>query len=400
MSMSTMELQKKYSQYVMQTYPQADIALVSGQGCRVTDADGKTYLDFAAGIGVTNLGHCHPAVTTAVARQAATLVHCSNLFMNEKQPILAEKLIATAFDGVCFFANSGAEVNEGMIKFARKWGNPQGRNEIIVMNDSFHGRTLAALAATGRAKYREGFAPDMQGFTHIPYNDIDAVANAITPKTVAVLLEAVQGEGGVMPADPVYLQQLRELCNKHGILLMFDEVQCGMGRTGKFWAWQHAGIEPDAFSSAKALANGLPMGCFIVKRKYADVLTPGTHASTFGGTPLVSAAAIAVLDTIQSDNLVQNAAEVGAYLAEKLSALTSEFPMVKSVRGQGLMIGVVLDRSAAPLLSALREKGLIALVAGETVLRLLPPLIITKADADEAVSIIRSVFESLKPETN
>lgn len=400
MNISSAKLREKYNHYVMGTYPVSEIALVRGEGCRVWDAEGREYLDFASGISVCNLGHCHPRVTRAIIEQAGKLVHVSNLFMNEMQPLLAEKLIRQTFDGVCFFANSGAEANEGLIKFARKWGHAQGLNEIIVMDESFHGRTLATLAATGRQKYRQGFGPDMAGFTHVPYNDLKAVENAVTNRTAAVLLEAVQGEGGILPADPDYIRGLRALCDRLGILLMFDEVQCGMGRTGKLWAWQHYDIEPDAFSAAKAIANGLPMGCFMVKRAYEKVLTPGTHASTFGGTPLVSAAAIAVLDTIVDENLLNNATRMGEYLRAKLHEMKSEFPFIREVRGAGLMIGIVLDRPAAPLLSSFRDAGILVLSAGETVLRLLPPLIITPADAERALVLIKTVFAGMPAESH
>ena len=267
---------------------------VRGQGVYLFDADGRRYLDFASGISVCNLGHCHPTVTAAIQKQAAELVHISNLYYNPVTPMLAEKLVSKCFDGAVFFANSGAEANEGLIKLARKYGSRTGRHEIISMENSFHGRTLATLAATGRAKYRKGFEPDMPGFKQVPFNDFDALAAAVTDKTCGILLEIVQGEGGILPADTEYLNKVRALCDEKDILMLCDEVQCGMGRTGTLFAWQGAGVEPDAFSMAKALANGLPMGGFIVKRKFTDVLTVGTHASTFGGTPLVSAAALAV----------------------------------------------------------------------------------------------------------
>jgi len=392
-SAATIELHNKY---VMGTYPPTDLVLARGKGCYVWDADGGKYLDFAAGISVSNLGHCHPAVTKAIRAQAGRLVHTSNLFINEVQPRLAEKLVKSGFDGVCFFCNSGAEANEGLIKFARKWGSSKGRNEIVAMDDSFHGRTLATLAATGRSKYRQGFGPDMPGFKHVPFNDLAAAAAAIDSKTAAVLVEPVQGEGGVIPSDPEYLKGLRKLCDERGVLLLFDEVQCGMGRTGFLFAWQGYGVEPDALSIAKAFGNGFPIGGFIVQRKHAGVLAPGTHASTFGGTPLACAAACAVIDALKEESLLENCVKQGDYLRASLAALNAKHPCVKGARGRGLLVGLVLDRSAVPLLPVLRKRGLIALVAGESVLRLLPPLVVTKADCDKAVKIIDKALEELE----
>lgn len=381
--------------YLMQTYS-ADILLVKGRGVHVTDGNGEKYLDFAAGISVCNLGHCHPAVTAAIKKQASKLVHVSNLYINETQPQLAKKLIEHCFDGSVFFCNSGAEANEGMIKFARKWGSTKGRFEIIVMDDSFHGRTLATLAATGRSKYRDGFAPDMPGFIHVPFNDIEAVKSKITDKTCAVLLEPVQGEGGVIPANPEYLKAVRNLCDERGILLLFDEVQCGMGRTGTFFAFQGYGVEPDAVSLAKALGNGFPIGAFIVKREFSGVLTAGSHASTFGGTPLACAAASAVIDTFDREKILQNCLEQGEYLMGQLRELAHKFSCVKEVRGRGLMIGIVLDRPAAALRKIAAENGMLVLTAGENVIRLLPPLIITKKNVDRALRILKKSLKKLQ----
>ena len=378
-----------YDRYVMKTYPKADILFTRGSGCRLWDGDGREYLDFAAGIAVCSLGHCHPAVTRAIAEQAGTLVHVSNLYMNQRQPELAEKLIRHGFDGVCFFCNSGAEANEGLIKLARKWGSSHGgKYEIIAMADSFHGRTLATLAATGRSKYRKGFEPDTLGFQHVPFNDLEALRNAVTEKTAAVLLEPVQGEGGIIPATQEYLEGVRKLCDEKGIQLLFDEVQCGMGRTGTLFAWQNYGVMPDALSLAKALGNGYPIAAVVAQRKLENVLTPGTHASTFGGTPLACAAACAVIDTLTEGGVLENCRKMGEYLLKRLMELKAKYSCIQDVRGKGLMLGVVLDFPAAELLGPLREKGFLALSAGETVLRLVPPLIITEKDCDQAVSCI------------
>ena len=387
----TSELQAKY---VMPTYA-PNLLLVKGEGSYVWDDADKKYLDFATGISVCNLGHCHPKVTKAIQDQAAKLVHVSNLYMNEHQPRLAEKLVKHGFDGVAFFANSGAEANEGMIKFARKWGSSQGKNEIIAMNASFHGRTLASLAATGRSQYRVGFSPDMPGFNFVDYNDIEALKASITERTAAVMMEPIQGEGGVLPADAEYLKQVRALCDEKGILLLFDEVQCGIGRTGTFYAYEGYGVEPDAVSLAKAIANGYPMGAFIVKRKYEKTLTVGMHASTFGGTPLASAAACAVLDAFDEENILANCREQGAYIMQKFSELVDKYECVQEVRGKGLMIGLVLNRPAGVLMGPLKEAGLLALTAGETVLRVLPALNVTKEQVDTAVALIDKAIAEL-----
>jgi predicted acetylornithine/succinylornithine family transaminase len=376
-----------YREFVMPTYA-PKLLLVRGHGAYVWDHTEKRYLDFGTGISVCNLGHCHPDVTQAIKNQAEKLVHVSNLYMNEQQPKLAKKLIKHGFDGVVFFANSGAEANEGLIKFARKWGAPQGKSEIISMRDSFHGRTLATLAATGRSKYREGFAPDMPGITLVEFNNLTALETAINEKTAAVILEPVQGEGGVIPATVEYLKGVRELCDRKGILLMFDEVQCGMGRSGYFYAWQSYGVEPDALSLAKALGNGFPIGAFMVKRQYAETLTVGTHASTFGGTPLACAAANAVIDTMHHGNVLANCQNQSHYIKGKLNKLKEQYSAIIEIRMRGLMIGIELKYPAATLLPGLQEKGLLALSAGETVLRLLPPLNVTAAEIDHAMTII------------
>ncbi|MDD5597215.1 MAG: aspartate aminotransferase family protein [Victivallaceae bacterium] len=382
---------EKFRKYVMPTYA-PKLLIEKGRGAWVWDSEERRYLDFAVGISVSNLGHCHPAVTAAIRKQAEKLVHVSNLYMTENQPLLAEKLINHCFDGVVFFANSGAESNEGMIKFARKWGSDKGRFEIISMEDSFHGRTLATLSATGRSKYRKGFAPDMPGFKQVPFNDVEALKAAIDDKTAAVLLEPVQGEGGIVPSCPEYLKEVRKICDEKGILLLFDEVQCGMGRTGKFFAFQSYGVEPDAVSMAKALGNGFPIGAFIVKRKWADTLAVGTHASTFGGTPLACAAASAVIDVIDSEKLLDNCVRMGEYLMAELGKLAEKYAFIVKVRGRGLMLGVVFDRPAGEFLPLLQENGMLALTAGENVLRLMPPLNITREEADTALRIMDRTF--------
>ena len=384
---------ERFEKYVMPTYAPKQL-FVRGEGAKLWDDEGVEFLDFAAGISVCNLGHCNPRVTKAIQEQAAKLVHVSNLYMNELMPRLAEKLVKESFDGKAFFCNSGGEANEGMIKFARKYGNAHGgRNEIISMENSFHGRTLATLAATGRAKYRKGFEPDMPGFKQVPFNDFEAVKNAVTDKTCAVMLEMVQGEGGILPADEEYLAQVRQLCDERDIMMLCDEVQCGMGRIGTRFAFQSFGVVPDAVSMAKAIANGLPMGGFIVREPFADTLTVGTHASTFGGTPLACAAALAVQEAFDNDGVLENCREQGAYLMTKLTEIGANYPFVKKVRGRGLMIGVVLDRPAGELSALCLKQRLVTLTAGETVLRLLPPLTIGRAEADSALERIAAALE-------
>ena len=378
-----------FDQFVMPTYA-PNIMFVRGKGARLWDDDNNEYLDFASGISVCNLGHCNERVTRAIQQQCAELVHISNLYMNPLMPKLAEKLAVSSGmpEAMVFFANSGAEANEGMIKLARKYGNQTGRNTIISMDNSFHGRTLATLAATGRAKYRKGFEPDMPGFKQVPFNDFAALEAAVTPDVCAIMLEMVQGEGGICPADVEYLQKVRALCDEKDILMLSDEVQCGMGRIGTRFAFQHFGVIPDAVSMAKAIANGMPMGGFMARAKFAKLLVPGTHASTFGGTPLACAAALAVQEAFDKDGVLENCREVGAYLKGKLAEFVGKYSFVQGVRGQGLMLGLVLDRPAGPLSALLLKRNLVTLTAGETVLRLLPPLTITKDDADAAVAII------------
>ena len=393
------ETNEKFSRYVVPTYAPGKL-FVRGEGARLWDDDGVEYLDFASGISVCNLGHCNGRVSNAIADQCRRLVHISNLYMNELMPRLAEKLVKGSGieDAQVFFANSGAEANEGMIKLARKYGNQTGRNTIISMDNSFHGRTLATLAATGRAKYRKGFEPDMPGFKQVPFNDFEALEKAVTPDVCAIMLEMVQGEGGIYPADVEYLKKVRALCDEKDIIMVCDEVQCGMGRLGTRFAFQSFGVVPDAISMAKAIANGLPMGGFLARRKFAELLVVGTHASTFGGTPLACAAALAVQEAFDKDGVLENTVEVGNYIMGKLAVFAEKYDFVQTVRGKGLMIGLVLDRPAGPLAGILMKKQLIVLTAGETVLRLLPPLTITRADADIAIAKIGEALEEFAKE--
>jgi len=383
----TQELAERYQKVIMHTYAPR-LALVRGKGTKVWDADGKVYLDFGAGISVVNVGHSHPAVVKAIQEQAEILTHVSNLYMTENAVALAEKLTSLALGGRCFFGNSGAEANECLIKLARLWGHDQGRYEVISMKNSFHGRTLATAAATGQEKIQKGFEPMPEGFRHAELNNIESVAALVTGKTAAVIVEAVQGEGGVMPAEDSFMKDLRALCDERSILMLCDEVQCGMARTGNWFAFQGSGVAPDAFSLAKALGNGYPIGAAVAGPKLSDVFKPGKHASTFGGTPLACAAALATIGVIESEGLVARAAEKGAVLREALNAFVGRFEHVKEVRGRGLMLGLVMDQPAAPLVQKMAEFGLLALCAGEQVVRFLPPLNVRDEELEEAVDIV------------
>jgi acetylornithine/N-succinyldiaminopimelate aminotransferase len=376
-----------HQQYVMPTYAPG-LTLVRGSGASVWDDTGREYLDFMAGIAVCNTGHCHPAVVAAIQRQAATLMHVSNLFHNDVQPRLACKLSDLALGGKIFFCNSGAEANEALFKLARKWGSPDGRYEIVAMRNSFHGRTLATMTATGQPKYSKGFEPLMPGFAHADFNNLESVRAAVTPATVAILCEAIQGEGGVVPADPAFLAGLRALCDERKLLLLFDEVQCGIGRTGNWFGFQHYGVRPDGISMAKALGGGFPIGAAAVTPELSNVFQPGNHASTFGGTPLACAAALAVLETIEKEHLLENAAAMGALFMDGLRDLAQKHPCIQTVRGLGLMVGAVLDIPAKPVETRLRDLGLLCIATGDHVLRFVPPLVVTPDQIRQALDLL------------
>jgi acetylornithine aminotransferase/acetylornithine/N-succinyldiaminopimelate aminotransferase len=397
MSKST-DIAALFDQYVMHTYaPTA--TLTSGTGCKVRDPDGKTYLDFTAGIAVHNVGHCHPKVVKAVQAQVATLGHCSNLFYNVNQALLAQRLSKLSLNGKCFFCNSGAEANEAMIKLARLFGHEKGKYEVVTMQNSFHGRTLATIAATGQAKVQKGFDPLPIGFAYAEFNNLESVKAAITERTVAVMLEAVQGEGGVVPATEEFFVGVRKLCDEKGLLMLCDEVQCGMGRTGKWFGWQNFPVKPDAFTLAKSLADGIPMGALVASPALSDLFKPGMHASTFGGNPVSSAAAMAVMDVIEEEALVKHAEDLGNLFAEGLGAFVEKYKQVLEVRGKGLMLGLVVEGSAKEVVEACREMGLLCCVAGEHVVRFLPPLSVKENDLDEALEMIGDALEQLFGET-
>jgi len=387
---------------IMKTYGRYPIVPVRGEGCRVWDADGKQYLDFLAGVAVNNLGHCHPRVVKALQEQAATMIHCSNYYQIPQQIELAELLCAHSFADQAFFCNSGAEANEAAIKLARKYsrdttGNPE-RYGIITAADSFHGRTMATVSATGQEKVQRFFDPLLHGFTHVPFNDVAALAAAITPETCAIMLEPIQGEGGVNIPDADYLHQVRALCDQHNLLLILDEVQVGMGRTGTLFAHQHFGVTPDIMTLAKALAGGAPIGTMLAKAEIATAFVPGTHGSTFGGNPLVCAAAIATISTILEDGILNRAEEMGEYLVGELEELKSRFPqVVTEVRGIGLMIGMGLAIPGGDIVKKGHERGLLLNVTHDTVLRFVPPLIVSKQEVNEMIQILSGIFAEVQP---
>jgi len=398
--MNTKEIAELQKEYLMPTYAPG-IALVEGSGTSVWDAEGNEYLDFVSGIAVVNIGHCHPKMVHAVQDQVETLVHVSNLFYNEKQPLLAKALSEhSGLPGAkCFFCNSGAEANEGLIKLARLWGGDKGKYEILTMRQSFHGRTLATLTATGQEKIQKGFAPLPEGFAYAGFNDLQSVEDAVSPKTAAILVEALQGEGGVVPADPEFLSNLRKLCDEKDILLLCDEVQCGMGRTGRWFGFQNYDVQPDAFSLAKGLGNGFPIGAIVAGEKLADTFQVGRHATTFGGTPLACSAALAVVGVIEEEELLANTMMMGAYFVEGLCELALKHKKwIAQVRGLGLLLGLVLDVPALPLQKKLQEKGLLALATAGNVLRLLPPLNVAQEEIDQALKLIGEACEELHEE--
>lgn len=393
----TDEIKDMYNQYVMGTYaPEA--ALVKGRGTKVWDADGKVYLDFASGIAVLNVGYSHPKVVSAVQSQVGELVHVSNLYFNENQALLAKKLSELSLHGKCFFCNSGAEANEGMIKLARLWGHDAGKYEVICMANSFHGRTLATASATGQDKVKKGFDPMPEGFVHAEFNNLESVEALVNEKTVAVLLEAVQGEGGVVPADPAFIEGVRALCDEKGLLMLCDEVQCGMGRTGKWFGFQNYNVEPDAFSLAKGLGSGYPIGAVVANAKLSDIFQPGHHASTFGGSPLACAAALATIEAIEEEGLVERAADKGELLKEGLEDFAERFEHVTEVRGMGMMLGMVLDQDAKPLTKAFAEIGLLTIPTAGNVVRFLPPLTVKDDELEEALDIMDDCLESMHQE--
>jgi predicted acetylornithine/succinylornithine family transaminase len=393
--MTTDELMALSDKYIMSTYKRFPIVLVRGAGVKVWDSNGKEYLDFVAGIAVCSLGHSHPKVVEAIKKQVEILTHVSNLYHIEPQILYAKKLVENSFANKAFFCNSGAEANEAAIKLARKYAYEnmgKGKYELITMKDSFHGRTMATVTATGQTKFQVGFAPLLEGFKHVPFDNISALSDAITDKTCGVMLEPIQGEGGVRIPDDKYLSLVRKICDERGILMILDEVQVGMARTGTLFAYEHYNVEPDIVTLAKAVGNGFPIGVMMATDRVASAFQPGSHASTFGGNPLAMAAALATLETIMKDGILENVRKVGSYFIKRLHELKNKSSVVKEIRGRGLIIGMEISIDGAQIVNACMDRGLLINCTGGSVLRFVPPLTITEKDVNAAVAILGEVM--------
>jgi len=382
--------------HLFENYARWDVEIGSGSGANVKDSTGKEYLDFTSGIGVCNLGHCHPQVVEATANQLEKIWHTSNLFKSSLQEEVAEKLTSHSMGEYVFFCNSGAEANEAAIKLARKFTE---KSKIITFLQSFHGRTFATMAATGQDKVKQGFGSMLETFVHLPYNDVDALKNEIDHETAAIMLEIVQGEGGVHVAEEDFLATVEQLCKEYGVLLIIDEVQTGIGRTGKPFAYQHFNLSPDIITSAKGLGNGFPTGAMIGKKYLKDTFNPGSHGSTFGGNPLAMSAAKATLDLIFEEEFLNEVTEKGEYFVSKLEEILSQLEHFKTIRHKGLMVGVEFSEEVGSMISLLRENGLLALVAGPNVIRFLPPITVTYGEMDAALGIISGTLLDSKKVT-
>lgn len=398
--MDVKKLLEESGQYLMNTYNRFPIVLRKGRGMKVWSTDGKEYLDFVGGIAVNCLGHCHPKVVVAIQKQAQRLIHVSNYYHIEPQIKLAKLLVENSFADKVFFCNSGAEANEAAIKLARRYFREQvgvNRFEIITAFNSFHGRTMATISATGQAKFKAGFEPLLPGFAHVEFNDIDAVDKAITKETCAVLIEPIQGEGGVKIPDADYLRDLRELCDRHDILLILDEVQTGIGRTGKLFAYEHFGIKPDIITLAKGLGGGVPIGAMLATDKVAAGFQPGTHASTFGGNPLVCAAAVVTMEVLLEDGFIlDQCRRMGKYLKKRLDEMKKEFPsVIAEVRGMGLLVGMELTRDGAPIVKACMDRGLLINCTAGNILRFTPPLIVTEKEIDHLIDVLEQTIDQM-----
>ena len=383
-------------QHIMNTYRRAPIALVKGEGAKLWDASGREYLDFVAGIAVCNLGHSHPKVVKAIKKQAKELMHVSNLYYTKPQGEVAALLTKHSFADKAFFCNSGAEANEAAIKLARKYAHENlgaDKFELITMKDSFHGRTMATITATGQEKFQFGFTPLLDGFTYVPFNDPAALEAAISPRTCGIMLEPIQGEGGVIIPDDGYLAKVRDICNRHKILMIIDEVQTGIGRTGKLFAYEYSGVKPDIMTLAKALGNGFPVGAMLATDEVARAFSPGNHASTFGGNLLAMAAAKATLETLIKDGVLDHCQKMGNYFLAKLHDLKARHAFISEVRGRGLMLACSLTIDGADIVQSCQEKGLLINCTGGKTLRFVPPLIVEENDIDAAISILDDVME-------
>lgn len=393
--MKTEELIEKSSKYIAQTYGRFPIVLTKGNGMKVWDSNGKEYLDFVSGLAVCNLGHCHKSIVSAVQNQVKTLLHVSNLYHIEPQINLAEALVKHSFADKVFFCNSGAEANEAAIKLVRKHFQNKGKGqyEIITMENSFHGRTMATISATGQTKVQKGFEPLLEGFKFVPFDNINALKEAISSQTCAVLLEPIQGEGGVNIPDDNYLKSIRDICNQNELLLILDEVQTGMGRTGKLFAYQHYGIEPDIMTLAKGLAGGVAAGAMLATDKVMESFNPGSHAATFGGNPLAAAAGLAAIKILADEQFLSHVEEMGHYFLNKLENIKKRVSSVKDVRGKGLMIAMEMDSPSKKMVDDCMDKGILINCIQENILRFLPPLIVHKKAIDSLTLILEQCFE-------
>lgn len=387
-----MDIIEKEKNYHLQVYKRNNLVVSCASGKYIYDSEGKKYLDFFSGLSVCNLGHCHPHIVAAIKKQCEKFMHTSNLYYTSPQVQLSEKLISSSFPGKVFFSNSGAEANECAIKIARKYGSASGRYEIVTFKNSFHGRTIATVTATGQEKFQKGFQPLLTGFKYARYNDINSVKKMITKKTAAIMVELVQGEGGVVVADKKFICELKKLCEKNKLLLIFDEIQTGLGRCGELFAYKRYGVVPDIMTLAKALGGGLPLGATVVAKEYAEVLGTGEHGSTFGGNPVCCAAANEVLSLLDK-KLLRNINTVGDYFIEQLKVLKSKHKIIKDIRGVGLMVGMELKIKGAEIVEKCQQRGLLINCTQDTVLRFLPPLIIDKQDVDTAVKILDEVLQ-------
>ena len=393
--MTTQETIELFNKYVIANYKRLPRVIVKGEGCYIYDADGNKILDMFPGWAVSGIGHCHPKVVEAIRKQAGELLHIDNTFYSEPQGQLAKLLSERGFGGKCFFCNSGAEANEGALKLARL-STPEGKYKFITAEGSFHGRTFATVTATAQPKYHEGFLPLLPGFVYVPYNDIAALEKAFTDEVCAVMIEPIQGEGGINVATKEYVETIRQLCDEKGAVMIFDEVQTGMGRTGKWFGYQHNDVEPDIMTLAKTLGGGVAIGAMMAKEELAAKLVPGKHASTFGGNCLACAAGIAVVEAIEEDHLIENAIKMGEYAKQKLEQLGEKYDIIKEVRGKSLMIGVQLASPGSGIVDSCLAKGLRINCTNNTVLRFMPPMIVTKEQIDEAISILDSVMGETK----
>jgi acetylornithine aminotransferase len=390
------ELSDKESKYFFHTYKRLSLDIVRGEGSNLIDRDGKRYLDFFGGLAVNALGYGHPAVLKAIHEQAERYLHLSNYYIQEPQVRLAERLITATGYKKIFFSNSGTEAMEGVIKLARKWGKPQGKETLYALSNSFHGRTMGALTLTDRTKYREGFDPLLPNVGHIGFNDLSALRAAVNEKTLGVVLEFIQGEGGVYPVSREFTDALQELRLKYGFLIIADEIQCGIGRTGKFFGFEHYDVHPDIVVIAKAIGGGLPLGAFLGNERVADTFDVGNHGTTFGGNPVACAAGVAVMEQVVDGRLMEQAGRTGEMLLEAFRGIQGEFPgLVKEVRGRGLMLGLELKRPGQAVVDELQRLGILVNCTNTTVIRMLPPYIVTRQECDRVVAALRDVLSSL-----